>query len=126
MPLTTIRVYRDRKGDVPLKEWLDSLEEAEPRAYRKCLQRIVLLADKGSDLRRPHADKLRDGICELRARVGNVNYRILYFFCGQNMACLSHGITKEAKVPADEIDKALVRKNLVKQNLDRFTGEWEI
>src|SRR5437773_8621529 len=69
MPLTTIRVYRDRKGDVPLKEWLDSLEEAEPRAYRKCLQRIVLLADKGSDLRRPHADKLRDGICELRARV---------------------------------------------------------
>ena len=39
-------------------------------------------------------DLLRNGIYELRAKVGTVNYRVLYFFCGSNVACLSHGLTK--------------------------------
>lgn len=125
MPQTVIRVYRQLNGETPVTEWLDGLEENEPRAYRKCLQRILLLADKGHELRRPIADHLRDGIYELRTKVGRVNYRIFYFFCGPNMACLSHGITKEGEIPHEEIDRALTRKNLVKRNLDRHTAEWE-
>jgi hypothetical protein len=35
---------------------------------------------RGHELRRPYADYLRAGVHELRARVGRVNYRILYFF----------------------------------------------
>lgn len=126
MPQTTIRVFRAANGTVPLQEWLDELEEREPRAYRKCLQRILELSILGYELRRSLADSLRDGIHELRAKVGRVNYRPLYFFCGQNEACLSHGITKEGAVPDDEIDQALRRQSLVERDPDRYTAEWEV
>ncbi len=125
MPQTVIRLFRAANGAVPLKEWLDELEEREPRAYQKCLQRILLLSNFGSELRRPLADMLRDGIRELRARCGTVQYRILYFFCGQNVACLSHGITKEDKVPDEDIEAALRRKRLVARDLDKYTADWE-
>ena len=55
-----------------------------------------------------------------------VQYRILYFFCGSNVACLSHGITKEDEVPDVEIDLAVRRKLQVQRDPERFTAEWEI
>ena len=54
-----------------------------------------LLAESGYELRRPAADYLQDGIYELRAKHRNRQYRILYFFHGQNLAILAHAITKE-------------------------------
>ena len=75
-------------------------------------------------MRRPLADSLRDGIYELRIRAGKVNYRILYFFCGPNVACVSHGITKKSAVPDREIDTAVERKALVERDLDKYTAEW--
>src|SRR4051794_30894553 len=113
MPQTEIRVFQTSKKAVPLVEWLEGLEAREPRAYVKCLQRILQLASLGREMRRPLADYLRDGVFELRAEVGTVNYRILYFFCGRNVVCLSHGFTKEGKVPDAEIDTAVKRKKLV-------------
>ena len=80
MPRTDILVYRQSDGTAPLMDWLTHLEKNEPRAYEKCLAKILLLEEKGNELRRPNADMLRDGIYELRTRVGRVNYRILYFF----------------------------------------------
>ena len=62
------------------------------------------------ELRRPEADFLRDGIYELRTRRGRVQYRILYFFHGQNVAILSHGLTKESQVPPADIEQAIRRK----------------
>jgi phage-related protein len=64
----------------------------------------------GHELRRPNADYLRDGIHELRVKRGRVNYRVLYFFHGQNVALLAHALTKEREVPAREIDRAVERK----------------
>jgi putative component of toxin-antitoxin plasmid stabilization module len=87
---------------------------------------MLLLASLGSELRRPLADLLQDGIYELRIRVGRVNYRILYFFCGSNIACLSHGLTKEGVVSTSDIETAIERKKLVLSSLDRYTAEWEI
>lgn len=107
-------------------DWLAEILIAEPRAYQKSLQRILLLASLGSELRRPLADLLQDGIYELRIKVGRVNYRILYFFCGSNIACLSHGLTKGGVVPAGDIETAMERKKLVLGNLDRYTAVWEI
>ena len=107
-------------------EWLAEVRIAEPRAYHKSLQRMLLLASLGSELRRPLADLLQDGIYELRIRVGPVNYRILYFFCGSNIACLSHGLTKEGVVPTSDIETAIERKKLVLSSLDRYTAEWGI
>jgi phage-related protein len=60
---------------------------------------------RGHELRRPYADYLRAGVHELRARVGRVNYRILYFF-GDDEIILSHGFTKEREIPDAEIERA--------------------
>jgi hypothetical protein len=62
MPQAEIRVFRDDGGESPLLQWLDKLRLREPKAYVKCLARILDLSRAGSELRRPHADYLRDGI----------------------------------------------------------------
>lgn len=75
------------------------------------MARIQQLANAGYELRRPAADYLRDGIYELRAKHIRVQYRILYFFHGQNVAILAHGIIKqEDRVPDTDIERALQRK----------------
>jgi phage-related protein len=60
-------------------------------------------------LRRPAADYLRDGIHELRASFAGVQYRILYFFYGNEAVVVSHGLTKEGEVPSVEIERAIER-----------------
>jgi hypothetical protein len=47
---------------------------------------------------------------ELRPSYQGVPYRILYFFVGKDLVVLSHGITKEDKVPDVEIERAVERK----------------
>jgi len=41
-----------------------------PRVQHKCTALIELLAARGNELRRPHADYLREGLYELRPTVG--------------------------------------------------------
>ena len=96
-------------GSVPVRDWLLELQSKNRRAFAKCVDKIGLLSEQGHALRRPHADMLRDGVYELRARSGNVNYRILYFFHGKNVAVLAHSLTKEAKVPTGDIERAIRR-----------------
>ncbi len=84
---------------------------------------IRLLATSGHELRRPAADFLRDGIYELRASYGTIQYRILYFFHGRDVVVLSHGITKTQKVPAVDIDRAIERKKLVMRDPMRYAGK---
>ena len=86
------------------------MRAGNPKAYAKCVVRIRRLVELGHELRRPEADFLRDGIYELRARLGTVNYRILYFFHGRNVAVLAHAITKEDEIPTVEINRAVGRK----------------
>ena len=47
---------------------------------------------------------------DLRMRKGRVNYRILYFFHGRNLAILGHALTKEDKVSKADIERAVRRK----------------
>jgi len=110
MPQTKLLFYQGADGISPVWEWLKELRAKNPRAFAKCLARVRRLAAMGYELRRPEADLLRDGIYELRARFGTVNYRLLYFFYGQNVAVLAHAITKEDEIPAVEINRALERK----------------
>ncbi len=104
MAKTEVVIYQEQEGQVPLLNWLDSLSSI---AQDKCIALIEKLAEMGYELRRPHCDILRDGIYELRARHRNVNYRILYAFIGRNIVLLSHGFTKEKKVPNTEINRAI-------------------
>jgi phage-related protein len=75
-----------------------------------CVAAVERLAAFGHELRRPLSDLLRDGIHELRIRKGRLNYRILYFFHGREVAVLGHAITKEDVVPEIEIERRLRRK----------------
>jgi len=103
MAETMVVFYREDDGSVPSLDWLDSLHE---KVQNKFIVRINRLVECGHELRRPEADYLRDGIYELRVRRMRINYRLLYFFSEQR-AILSHGMTKDGKVPDQEIDTAI-------------------
>lgn len=113
MPRTEITIFKDDDGSVPLVDWLRQQTE---KVQNKCLARVEELRERGSQLRRPTADKLERGIYELRAKYGTVNYRILYAFHGKNAVLLSHGCTKEKRVPKKEIDRAVNNLNKFRQD----------
>jgi putative component of toxin-antitoxin plasmid stabilization module len=125
VPQTEVYFYQDERGRVPVVEWLTELRQSDRRAYAKCVARIRRLAEAGHELRRPEADFLRDGVYELRARQGHVNYRILYFFHGRNVAILVCALTKEGEIPEADIDRALRRKETFEQDPERHTYEEE-
>lgn len=110
MPQTTVYIYAEENGESPVIEWLRELARTNIRAVDACISRIRLLELMGHELRRPHADMLRDGIYELRIKVGRVNYRLLYFFHGRSIAIIADGLTKEAEVPDKEIQRAIDRR----------------
>lgn len=104
MPYSELIAYRGTDGTIPLVEWLDRLPD---KARQNCIAKIKRLRQFGFELRRPDCDYLQDGIYELRAKHGTVNYRILYAFTGRNILLLSHGCTKETTVPKKEIERAI-------------------
>jgi phage-related protein len=117
MPETVVVFFAADDGSCPLLRWLDELGE---KIQIKCIVRIERLAEEGHELRRPEADTLRDGIHELRFRAGSVNYRVLYFF-HERQAVVTHGFTKEGKVPDKEINLAIERMRRFKSDPDRHT-----
>jgi putative component of toxin-antitoxin plasmid stabilization module len=126
MPSINVVFYQEREGDAPVVEWLQELHETNARAFLKCRAAITRLALLGHELRRPEADYLRDGIHELRIRVGSVNYRLLYFFHGRTISVLAHGLTKEADVPATDINRAITRKTAFTANPTAHTFRGDI
>ncbi len=116
MPRTQVIFFKDDDGTVPVRDWLRELQQRNRRAFAKCVVRIRRLAELGHELRRPEADLLRDGIYELRARKGRVNYRILYFYHGRSIAVLGHALTKEDRVSKADIDRAVRRKSVFEAN----------
>ena len=106
MPETEVLIFAEHDGCAPLLGWLDELP---PKVQDKCIVRIERLGEMGHELRRPDADLLRDGIYELRVRHQNVHYRMLYFFHAQRVV-VTHGLTKEDRVPDREIELAIRRR----------------
>jgi phage-related protein len=119
MPVTTVVFFIDEERVCPLLVWLDHLP---PKVQDKCIVRIERLAELGHELRRPEADFLRDGIYELRTSFQSVNYRMLYFF-HQQMAVISHGLTKEKQVPDREIEVAIRHRRLFEKDPAKYTYE---
>ena len=108
------------EGASPVLEWFRVLPE---RVYAKGLDRVERLAELGHELRRPEADYLGEGIYELRWRVQSVNYRLLYFFHGREVVVLSHGLTKEDRIPPREMNLAIRRKAAFQKNPEAHTRE---
>jgi len=118
LPRTRVVFYREREGNVPVLEWLDTLPA---KIQDKCVVKIERLRELGHELRRPEADLLRDGIYELRIGREGMNYRILYFFHGRVAAVLTHGLVKEREVPVKDIQRALERKRLFERDPQAHT-----
>ncbi len=122
MPPVEVVFYMEDDGSVPMSNWLDGLQ---PKHRAKCLKWIGILRSFGLDLRRPESDYLRDGIHELRVRVQSLNYRVLYFFYGNQVVVLTHGLKKEEEVPPREIDRAVEQKKKFEADPQSHTFQWE-
>lgn len=110
------------RGDCPFETFL---EGSHPKVKAKFIKVLDLLRYQGPNLKRPYADFLRDGIRELRIRLGTNRYRALYFFIKGKNIIITHGILKNTnKVPPGEIDKALHYKKDLEDRLRR--GEVEL
>src|SRR4030065_1571214 len=107
MPKVSVVFYQEDAKSIPVLDWLDRLPA---KVQDKCRVRIERLRDLGHELRRPAADFLRDGIYELRVRLGTTNYRMLYFFYGRIAAVLAHALVKKGQVPPRDIELAIRRK----------------
>jgi hypothetical protein len=128
MPKTKLQVYQDDSGSSEVLDWMELLpptpheefedyedEDDANTPVSKCYALLNRLRSEGCQLRRPQADILRDNIWELRWRVRNVQYRILYTFIGKDSALLLLGCTKEKEVPSKLIDQAkTMRDNAIK------------
>jgi hypothetical protein len=125
MPKTTVYAYQDPDGGSPILAWLENLRSTDTRGYLKCVTAIQRLIEAGFELRRPTADYLRNGIHELRASAGHVNYRLLYFFHGRNTAVIAHGVSKEGAVPPMDIERAIARKLAYESNPELHSLERE-
>lgn len=126
MPSSHVVFYQEKDGDAPVVDWLKELRRMNTKAFIKCRAAIARLAQQGHELRRPEADFLRDGIHELRIRLGSVNYRLLYFFHAQTVSVVAHGCTKEDVVPNSDINRAIARKLAFNTNPTAHTFKGEI
>lgn len=116
MPPTVVSFYQESPGAVPVWDMLQDLKKRDREGFAKCAAKIQRLEALGHELRRPEADYLEDGIYELRAKKGRVNYRILYFFHGKNVALLAHALTKEGDIPPADLTRAKNRKTAFARN----------
>ena len=82
---------------------------------------LLFLSYSGND-----ADYLEEDIYELRIRRGRGNYRILYFFHGQNIAILAHGLVKEDVIPQADLTRAIKRKEAFLKDPEKHTYEENI
>lgn len=122
MPPVQVVLYKEDDETVPVLDWLDQLPL---KVQDKCAARVNRLMELGHELRRPEADYLRDGIYELRVRYRHTNYRILYFFSGQQAVVLAHGLIKERRVPPTEIDRAMTLRKRFEADPESHTVRWE-
>ena len=119
MPATKVEIYREDDGSTPLIDWLTELP-AESRD--RCLARLALLEEFGHELRRPIAEYLEGtDLYELRVKSYRVQYRMLYFFHERTTAVVSHGFSKEGRIPPGEIRRAGVRMEKFKADPEGHT-----
>ncbi|MBC8278664.1 MAG: type II toxin-antitoxin system RelE/ParE family toxin [FCB group bacterium] len=113
--------FINESGKAPAYEWVKDLPE---KVREKAYARMLYLKERGFKIldNRTEAAYLRDDIYELRWQRQGKYYRLLFFFHGQTIAILSHGIFKTTdKIPPRDIDKAVERKTLFISNPDRYS-----
>ena len=136
MSKSTARGDEPASGDAPRK-WLwfrttrdgRSVAEKEffklPAAAAAALQaKMSRFASKTS--RRQDVDHLGDGIYEIRARIGNDHYRVLFFAWGPHLVVLSAFYKNQRATPKQDIDTAKARRTNWRNTFgdERRSAEW--
>jgi len=100
----TAYFYDKPDGTEPMRDFLSSLDK---KMRAKVLWTVSLLESDGNSLREPYSKHLKDGIFELRTKVGSDISRALYFFIIDKRVILTHGFIKKADAtPPAEIRRA--------------------
>ena len=100
--------YKLENGNSPAEDFIMSLNS---KMKAKTFRAISLLKEYGNELREPFSKPLRDGLFELRVKLGTDIVRILYFFCKGKLIILTNGFVKKTqRTPEEEINLALKYK----------------
>lgn len=106
----TIEFYETETGVKCVEDFIDNIKDKKLQA--KVLNDISLLNTFGTELRKPHADYLKDGIWELRTKQSSNIARTLYFTVSGQKIILLHGFVKKTpKTPPAELERAIKNKN---------------
>ena len=110
-----VKFYRNKKGEVPLIEYLEKIKKKE-RA--KILKYIEFLKDNKGYLDEPYSKHIKGKIRELRVDFGKNRHRVFYFtFVKKNIILLHVFLKKTPKTPVKQIKKAEENLNEVISNL---------
>lgn len=116
----TVIFYEKQNGEVPVKNFLDSMDI---KMKVKMVGLMEILQEKGNLLREPYSKHLQDGIFELRVKVGNDICRVLYFFYYDGRIIFTNGfIKKTRKTPKEDIVKA---KKYRRDYIERVGDEYD-
>ena len=97
-------LYTKADGTTPVSDFLYTLPE---KIHAKALKELKTLVEYGNRMREPYTKYLRDGIFELRIKVGTDLVRILYFYIEGRKIIVTNGFIKKLeKTPFREIMKA--------------------
>lgn len=114
--------YRDSHGREPVNEWLERLGASKPDAAAKIDESVDAYlngrraADPPPEF--PATSQVRGDLRELRVRVGNTRYRLLYQR-SHNLVVLLHGFEKNTReTPLDAIRTAQNRFVDFKSRMD--------
>ena len=100
--------YETENGDNPVEKFLDKLN---PKMRAKIFGMLVILQEKGNQLREPYSKHVEDGIFELRCKFGSDITRVMYFFFDRGKIILINGFVKKTqKTPVAEIQLAKARR----------------
>jgi phage-related protein len=99
-----LKFYETKAGKKPIEDFLISLDN---KMRTKAIHELMLLRERGTELREPYSKAIGDGIFELRIQLGSDASRIFYFFYVDYRIVLTNGfIKKSQKTPLAELDKA--------------------
>ncbi|HTW95455.1 MAG TPA: type II toxin-antitoxin system RelE/ParE family toxin [Tepidisphaeraceae bacterium] len=93
-----------------MREWLLSLTREE----RKMIGDDVLKVQYCWPIGKPLVGNLRDGLWEVRSRLGDRIARVMFFVEGRTMVLLHGFVKKTQKTPKHELDLAMKRMNQLK------------
>ena len=108
MTVFKLIAYEKKNGEIPVEEFLDSVNT---KMRAKIYGLLEILQEKGNMLREPYSKHLDDGIFELRCKFGSDITRVLYFFYFEGNIVLTNGFVKKTqKTPKEEIQIAKERR----------------